>query len=103
MYHLATFSLFVFRLILTSAVALAFQIFLIVKRPDWLLSVQETVKGLSVDLFRLINTDSSYRVAYNLINGDGLVVHTFFVFIAFVVLFALFLPAKLFRSVDQDR
>ncbi|MBX2867822.1 MAG: hypothetical protein KTR18_04075 [Acidiferrobacterales bacterium] len=90
----ASFSLFVFRLVLTSALALWFQIFLIVRFPDYLLVVQDLVKQFSRSFFKNLDIDSSYQVAYNLINGDGLVVHTCFVLLAFTVLYVIFTPAK---------
>jgi len=86
----ASFSVFVSRLLLTSIIALCFQIFLIVKQPDYLLTVQEAVRSISRTIFQFMDMESSYQVAYNLINGDGLIVHTFFVFLAFILLFLIF-------------
>jgi len=93
----ASFSVFITRLVLTSFIALCFQIFLIVKQPDYLLTVQEAVRTFSRATFKFIDLQSSYQVAYNLVNGDGIVVHTFFVFLAFVLLFLIFLPGNLLR------
>ncbi len=97
MQAIASFSIFVARLLLTSIIALCFQIFLIVKQPDYLLTVQEAVRTFSRGVFQIIDLQSSYQVAYNLINGDGIIVHTFFVFLAFVLLFLLFLPGTLLQ------
>lgn len=97
----ASFSVFVTRLLLTSIMALCFQIFLIVKQPDYLLTVQEAVRTVSRATFQFMDMQSSYQVAYNLINGDGLIVHTFFVFLAFILLFLIFLPGSLLRR-GQD-
>ena len=97
MNQLASFSLFLFRLLLTSTMALCCQIFLIVKYPDYLLVVQEAVKKFASTLFQSISLNSSYRVAYNLINGDGIIVHTVFVLMAFVAIYLILTPLRLFR------
>lgn len=95
MKQLASFSLFIFRLLLTSAMALSCQIFLVVKYPDYLLIVQEAVKKLAAAAFQTTSVSSSYRVAYNLLNGDGIIVHTFFVLLAFLFIFILLTPVRL--------
>ena len=100
MKSLASLSLFVFRLLITSLVALCCQIFLIVRYPDYLLVVQEAVKKYSTIFFQNLDIGSSYKVAYNLINGDGIVVHTLFVLLAFTAIFILLMPVRLLRSED---
>ena len=95
MKRLAGISLFLARVLLCSLLALGCQVYLVVRHPDLLLSVQEWVKGGSVQLFDQVNMDSAYRVAYNLLNGDGIVVHTVFVLLAFVVLYLLLTPARM--------
>ena len=95
MKQIASFSLFILRLVVTSSLALCSQVFLIVKFPDYLLSVQEMVKSLSVKFFDYIQLEPSYRVAYNLVNGDGIVVHTLFVLVAFAIIYFLLTPFRL--------
>ncbi len=97
MSKIASFTLFISRLLLTSTLALICQIFLIVKYPEYLLKIQEAIKIGSVSLFKEVNLGSSYRVAYNLINGDGIVVHTLFVLLAFTVIYIVFSPLKWLR------
>ena len=97
MKSLANLSFFVFRLLFTSIAALCCQIFLIVRYPDYLLIVQETVKKNSAAFFQQIDISSSYKVAYNLINGDGIVVHTFFVLLAFLAIYIILTPTKMIR------
>ena len=87
-------ALFLSRLLVTSVLALCCQILLVVEYPDYLLKVQEAVKQSSSMLFETISLASSYRVAYNLLNGDGIVVHTLFVMLAFAGLFVVFLPFR---------
>ncbi len=98
MTSIASFTLFIFRLMLTSTLALSCQVYLIIKHPEYLLTVQETIKLGSVSLFQQINLASNYRVAYNLINGDGIVVHTLFVLLAFSAIYIVLSPLKLIRS-----
>ena len=86
--------MFFSRLLVTSILALCCQILLVVKYPDYLLEIQEAVKHSSSILFETISLASGYRVAYNLLNGDGIVVHTLFVLLAFAVLHFLFLPFR---------
>ena len=95
MKQLAGISLFLTRVLLCSLLALSCQVYLVVRYPDLLLAVQEWVKGASVRLFSTVHLDSAYRVAYNLLNGDGIVVHTVFVLLAFIVLYLLLTPARL--------
>jgi hypothetical protein len=92
---IASFTLFVARLMLTSTLALSCQVYLIVKHPEYLLTVQEAIKLGSVSLFQRIDLASSYRVAYNLINGDGIVVHTLFVLLAFSAIYIVLSPLRL--------
>ena len=82
------------RVILASLIGLCLQIALVVKAPDQLLSIQESVKTYAASLFRTINSDSQYQVAYNLIGGDNIVVHTFFVLIAYILILLLLLPFR---------
>ena len=92
------FSSFLFRILITSVMALCIQIGLFVRYPDWLLAVQEAIKRSTVWGFEQTSLQSSYRVAFNLLNGDGILVHTAFVMLSFTVLYLLFLPLhKLFR------
>jgi len=91
----ARFSSFLFRLLITSAMALCIQIGLFVKYPDWLLVVQETIKRGTVWGFEQASMQSSYRVAFNLLNGDGILVHTAFVMLSFTFLYLLFIPVRL--------
>ena len=72
------------RVLFCSLLALACQVFLVVRQPDLLLAVQEWVKRGSVHTFEGIQVAPGYRVAYNLLNGDGILVHTLFVIVALV-------------------
>lgn len=97
MFLFARFSSFLFRLLITSIMALCIQIGLFVKLPNWLLLVQEAIKQGTVWGFEQISLQSSYRVAFNLLNGDGILVHTVFVMLSFAFLYLLFLPVRLVR------
>lgn len=92
------FLVFLSRLLVTSILALCCQILLVVKYPDYLLEIQEAVKHSSSMLFETVSLASGYRVAYNLLNGDGIVVHTLFVILAFAALYVLFLPFRVVRG-----
>jgi hypothetical protein len=97
MKQIAGFAVFLTRLLVTSVVALCCQVLLVVQYPDYLLLIQESVKLGSSMVFETIKLASSYRVAYNLLNGDGIVVHTIFVLLAFTVLYIMFLPFRMMR------
>jgi hypothetical protein len=86
------------RVILASLIALTLQILMLVKLPDQLLRVQEGMKSLAAGFFDEVNVESRYHVAYNLIGGDNIIVHTFFVLIAYVGILILLLPFKSRRS-----
>ncbi|MGB5705200.1 MAG: hypothetical protein WBM41_00100 [Arenicellales bacterium] len=97
MKQIAGVAVFLTRLLVTSVVALCCQILLVVQYPDYLLVIQESVKLGSSMVFETIKLASSYRVAYNLLNGDGIVVHTIFVLLAFTVLYIMFLLFRMMR------
>jgi len=97
MKQIAGFAVFLTRLLVTSVVALCCQILLVVQYPDYLLLIQEAVKLGSSMVFEAIKLASGYRVAYNLLNGDGIVVHTIFVLLAFTALYIMFLPFRMMR------
>ena len=94
MRQITGFSLFIVRLLFTSIVALTAQIIMIIRFPDYLLVIQDAIKQGTTSLFRQVDINSSYRVAYNLLNGDGILVHTVFVIAAFMVLYLLFALIK---------
>lgn len=83
------------RVVLASLIGLAMQVVMLVKTPDSLLQIQEGMKALAVKTFGIIHVESQYQVAYNLIGGDNIFVHTFFVLIAYIAILILILP---FRS-----
>ena len=95
MKQLAGISVFLTRVMFCSLLALACQIFLVVRYPDLMLTVQEWVKQASISTFEEARMASAYRVAYNLLNGDGILVHTLFVMLAFLALYLLFTPLRL--------
>ncbi|NKB75941.1 MAG: hypothetical protein GKR96_02595 [Gammaproteobacteria bacterium] len=76
--------LFSGRVILASIFALSLQIFMIVRSPEHLLLVQEKVKSVMPVGFGSVELDSQYRVAYNFIGGDNILVHTLFVLLAYL-------------------
>jgi hypothetical protein len=82
------------RVVLASLIALTLQILMLVKLPDHLLRVQQEMKSLAAGFFDVANVESRYHVAYNLIGGDNIIVHTFFVLIAYVSILILLLPFK---------
>ncbi|MDE0279783.1 MAG: hypothetical protein OXN16_01685 [Gammaproteobacteria bacterium] len=88
------------RVLFCSLLALACQVFLVVRHPDLLLVVQEWVKQGSVSTFEGVYMAPGYRVAYNLLNGDGILVHTLFVILA---LLAYQLAASPFRLLTPSR
>jgi len=83
------------RVVLASLIGLTMQILMLVKVPDHLLKVQEGMKSLASRVFELLDVQAQYHVAYNLIGGDNIIVHTFFVLIAYVGILIILLP---FRS-----
>jgi hypothetical protein len=95
MKQLAGISLFLTRVLLCSMLALGCQVYLVARHPNWLLMVQEWIKQASVRVFNGIHMDSTYRVAYNLLNGDGILVHTVFVLLAFLALYLALAPARM--------
>lgn len=95
MKQLAGVTAFLARVMFCSLLALACQVFLVVRYPDLMLVVQEWVKQGSVSAFEELSMASAYRVAYNLLNGDGILVHTLFVMLAFVALYLLLTPLRL--------
>ena len=86
------------RVILASLIALVLQVLMLVKLPDQLLRVQEGMKSLASGFFDTVNVESQYHVAYNLIGGDNIIVHTFFVLIAYIGILILLLPFTTRRS-----
>ena len=78
------------RVVATSILALCLQIFLTIRHPDYLLWIQEAVRAGSKALSAIMDIPANYRVAYNLLNGDGILVHTVFILIVFVGLALLF-------------
>ncbi len=101
MRQLAGLSLFLTRVLLCSLLALGCQIYLAVRHSDMLLVVQEWVKQGSVRLFEEVHVAAAYRVAYNILNGDGIVVHTFFVLCAFLALYLLMTPVRFLARVRR--
>ncbi len=95
MKQLAGISVFLTRVMFCSLLALACQVFLVVQYPDLMLTVQEWVKQASINAFEETRMASAYRVAYNLLNGDGILVHTLFVMLAFLALYLLLAPLRL--------
>ena len=86
------------RVVLASLIGLTLQIAMLVKLPEHLLTIQEGMKSMASNVFTMINVDSQYQVAYNLIGGDNIIVHTFFVLIAYVAILILILPFRPRRS-----
>ena len=82
------------RLVLASVLALAAQIWLWVKSSDHLLLVQDHVRQFSVLAFEQLQLPSQYRVAYNFIGGDNLIVHTIFVLIAYTLILIILWPVN---------
>ncbi len=94
MSSISTIILFGTRVILASIIGLTLQIVMLVKIPYHLLVIQETVKDIAVHLFDLLQIDSQYQVAYNLIGGDNIIVHMFFVLVAYISILSLILIFK---------
>ena len=82
------------RVVLASLVALTIQLVLLVNSPDHLLTVQESLKSFASGVFATMDIQSQYHVAYNLIGGDNIVVHTFFVLISYIAILIILLPFK---------
>ncbi len=59
---------------------------MMVHSPEYLLSVQEKVKLVMSTTFSSVEFDSQYRVAYNFIGGDNILVHTVFVLISYLLI-----------------
>jgi len=91
------------RVVLASLIALAIQIVLLIKSPDYLLTVQEGFKSSASVLFAAVETQSQYHVAYNLIGGDNIVVHTFFVLISYIAILLILLPFSTRRVSSRRR
>ena len=100
---LSRLSFFLFRLLVTSILALCIQILLFIHYPDWLLEVQEMVKYLTIKAFEHGAIKSAYRAAFNLLNGDGILVHTVFVMLSFTILYVAFLPLRLLGAKSRRR
>ena len=88
------------RVILASLIGLAIQLTMLVKKSDYLLTIQESMKDLASSAFANLEIDSQYHVGYNLIGGDNIVVHTLFVVIAYIAILLVILP---FRSRKSRR
>ncbi len=82
------------RVVLASLIGLTLQIAMLVKSPEHLLTIQEGLKSMASDVFTTISVDSQYQVAYNLIGGDNIIVHTFFVLVAYIGILILIIPFK---------
>jgi len=80
--------------VLASLIGLALQIIMVVRTPQHLLAIQESVKTWVSQGFELVQIESQYRVAYNLIGGDNILVHTFFVLIAYLAILVITLPFR---------
>ena len=88
------------RVVLASVIGLAMQLFLLVKKSDYLLDVQEGMKNLASNVFGSLSINPQYHVGYNLIGGDNIIVHTVFVLIAYILILIILLP---FRSKSRYR
>ncbi len=82
------------RVVLASVIGLAIQLVLLVKQSDHLLQIQESMKNLASSVFDNIAVNSQYHVGYNLIGGDNIIVHTFFVLIAYIAILLILLLFK---------
>lgn len=82
------------RVVLASVIGLAIQLVLLVKKSEYLLDVQEGIKNFASGIFASLDVNPQYHVGYNLIGGDNIVVHTFFVLIAYVTILLLILPFR---------
>lgn len=90
------------RVILASIIGLILQIVMLVKIPDYLLAIQETIKTMASSAFDTLNVGSQYHIAYNLIGGDNIIVHTFFVLVAYIAILLLVLAFKPNRSAHRN-
>ncbi len=86
------------RVILASIIGLMLQIGLLVKIPNYLLIIQEAIKVTASNMFDTLQLDSQYHIAYNLIGGDNIIVHTFFVLLAYISILVLVLIFKSGKS-----
>ena len=82
------------RVVLASIIGLVIQITLLVKQSDYLLKIQEAMKNFASSAFANFDLDSQYHVGYNLIGGDNIIVHTFFVLIAYIFILVILLPFR---------
>jgi hypothetical protein len=82
------------RVVLASIIGLVIQITLLVKQSDYLLKIQEGMKNIASSAFANFDFDSQYHVGYNLIGGDNIIVHTFFVLIAYIFILVILLPFR---------
>ena len=89
------------RVVLASVIGLAIQILLLVRDSDSLLVIQENMKDLASYVFSSFDMNSQYHVGYNLIGGDNIIVHTFFVLIAYIAILILLLPFR--RKAPRER
>ncbi len=86
------------RVILASIIGLMLQIGLLVKLPDFLLFIQEAIKATASNMLDTLQVDPQYHIAYNLIGGDNIIVHTFFVLLAYISILVLVLIFKSRKS-----
>ncbi|MEM7194826.1 MAG: hypothetical protein AAF402_07750 [Pseudomonadota bacterium] len=77
------------RLVLASVLALIAQIYLLLNKSDWLLYVQDNIEILVSRLFEFSSVHAQYQAAYHLVNGHNLLVHTFFVLLAYILFLLL--------------
>lgn len=89
------------RVVLASVIGLAIQLVLLVKQSDHLLKIQESMKNLASVTFDNLTINTQYHVGYNLIGGDNIIVHTFFVLIAYIGILLVLLPLKRLRRVNS--
>lgn len=84
------------RLAVISILALSLQIYLAVEQSKIFLMVQNWVHSMMTQLFSQININPAFQVSYNFLNGDGIIVHTLFVLLTFVVLYplSLLIPSR---------
>ena len=82
------------RVLLASVIGLLIQISLLVKQSDYLLQIQESTKRFISLAFNFFDLNSQYYVGYNLIGGDKIIVHTFFVLVAYIAILLITLPFR---------
>ena len=82
------------RVVLASIIALAVQLMLLVNKSDFLLVVQQGVRDSTSALFGAFDLPSAYQVGYNFLGGDNILVHTAFVFLAYIAILLVLLPFR---------